>query len=132
MNAQYYLQPDKEGWEKFLSSTSLDSLQKLQMGVIRVDRIWIDEASAEWQIDYRTIAPIVDSTLEAAGKELAAAFSLHAVHWHSLNKPKEMATPKVTPTVAPSPKKEFKPEIHNPEPVTAKQETIATKSGGSQ
>jgi DNA polymerase-3 subunit alpha (Gram-positive type) len=130
MNAQYYLSPGKEGWEKFLASTSLDSLQKLQMGVIRVDRIWIDEASAEWQIDYRSIAPIVDSTLEAAGKELAAAFSLHAVHWHSLNKLKETATPKAKPATAPSPKKEFTPEVHNPEPIAVKSEpkTVAVNT----
>jgi hypothetical protein len=92
MNAQFELKPDKEGWEKFLSSTSLDSLQKLQMGVVRVDTIRIDQESAEWLIEYRSVAPIVEATLEAVGKELAAAFSLHAVHWLSLNKPKEAAS----------------------------------------
>jgi hypothetical protein len=117
MQAQYYFIPGAKAWATFLETTQLDSLQKLQLSVLRLKRIWIDEDAGIWQIDYRAVAPIVDATLQAVGDELAAAFSVSKITWHCLNpqertqagseaktttaKQEKTAAPKVARTPAP-------------------------------
>ena len=86
MQAQYYFIPGTKAWTAFLATTQLDSLQKLQLSVLRPERIWIDDEAGIWQIDYRAVAPIVEETLQAVGDELTAAFSVPKIIWNCLNK----------------------------------------------
>ena len=86
MQEQYYFIPGTKAWTAFLATTQLDSLQKLQLSVLRPERIWIDDEAGIWQIDYRAVAPIVEETLQAVGDELTAAFSVPKIIWNCLNK----------------------------------------------
>src|SRR5574344_465800 len=85
MNAQYYFSPGAKEWAAFIATTQLDSLQRLQLSVLHLERIWIDEQAGVWQVDYSAVAPIVEDTLKAVGDELAAAFSVQKITWKCLN-----------------------------------------------
>lgn len=85
MKAHYYFSPGFKKWEAFLAATQLDSLQKLQLSVLRIERIWIDDAANSWIVDYKAVAPIVEDTLQAVGQELTAAFSVLNVSWNCVD-----------------------------------------------
>ncbi len=132
MKAQYYLQPEPEQWEACLKKLQLDSLERLQINVIKVQCIWIDDIEGCWQIDFATSIPIVSETLDAVGKEIAAAFSLKKVTWHNLTplRPRTMVPKNETTSKPQAAGKPAKAEALAAK-ASEKEQTVTAKTGSS-
>ena len=81
---KYYLIPQAEKFTASLEALPLTPLQKLQLQLVRAEKVYIDEEASCWRIDYRTAGSLQTATLTAAGKALAASFGVGQVHWHRL------------------------------------------------
>ena len=97
MNAQYYLQPNPKSWHHWLDHALTDRLLRMQQVMLHVDRIWIDEATLAWQVEYHASTPVPPALLEAVGQLLCENFQLREVTWRvASTQPKPNARAKVT------------------------------------
>ena len=128
---KYYIIPEADKFTAGLEALPLTALQKLQLQLVRAEKIYIDEEAGCWKIEYRAAGSLQTSTLTAAGKALAASFGVEKVHWHRLGvvslKTEAAAVEPITKTKSvPAPVQPAVPEETAPVP-----DPIEAASGGA-
>ena len=81
MEAQFYLTPDDQSFIDYMVALPLKPNQKMQVRFIHVQRIWVDQKTKEWQIDFSSMSPMPEELLRTVGEQLVATFHLKEVFW---------------------------------------------------
>jgi len=78
MQPVFYIIPDPDRFQAFLSDKSFEFSAQIQLKQIQIAKILIDAAGTSWEVHYSTRAYVEEKTLQAVAKKLTAAFSLHS------------------------------------------------------
>lgn len=81
MEAQFYLTPDDQSFIDYMVALPLKPNQKMQVRFIHVQRIWVDQKTKEWQIDFSSMSPMPEELLRTVGEQLVTTFHLKEVFW---------------------------------------------------
>lgn len=58
MKPSYFLVPDAEKTRSFFRSFSLPKEYLADLEIIRISKIWIDEAETGWELEYSSVKPV--------------------------------------------------------------------------